>query len=268
VTRSRLLIPFPVNTLSSVFTGNGISNLDLVTSDDDRGGFYTSTLQFNARRGTSYQIWVDGFGYAGTGGEFTLSWVLEPSSATTPVLVVPPQPQGVLKGGTATFQVLADSPKESYQWFFNREPIAGATGSVYTVTGAKTEDVGFYSVRVSNGTRAVLSSEADLQLAFFDGAAIDDNYHALTNSKTSQAPRPTGIVPVLDGSRLDLVTPLASRRIPLRMRNREIPLRAMRLSSKRCFRVCSPRTRAPSKLIQLAAQFWRGWRFFSGRSRV
>jgi len=49
------------DTLLSIYTGNALSNLVLVASDDQSGGNDTSKIVLNAVEGTDYQIVVDGF---------------------------------------------------------------------------------------------------------------------------------------------------------------------------------------------------------------
>jgi hypothetical protein len=138
------------DTLLGVFTGTSLNNLTRVTMDDDQGGFYTSKLQFNAIKGTAYQWVLDGFSIGGTGGEFTLTWTLDPGPDQVPVIVVGPQPRGVQQGSNTTFSVVTASAQDSFQWHFNGAPISGATGSTLTISNVQTADVGLYSVVVSN----------------------------------------------------------------------------------------------------------------------
>lgn len=139
------------DTLLGVFTGTVVSDLTLVTLDDDQGGFYTSTLQFNARAGLAYEWLVDGFDFAGIGGDYTLSWKLEPTLDRIPVIVSYPQPQGVLVGSNATFSVVTEAPDlDTYQWLFNDVPVPGATNPVFVVTNVQSWNVGFYTVQVQN----------------------------------------------------------------------------------------------------------------------
>lgn len=172
------------DTLLSVFTSNVLSNLTLVTADDELGGFYTSALKFNARGDTAYQLMLDGFDYNGTGGEFTLSWTLEPTSLTVPVIISPPQPIGVVQGSNATFRVLTDSPGASYQWFFKGGPIPGATSFEHTILNATSADVGYYFVRAGNSSgKFTDSAPADLQITSGSGALRDDNFLALIHGR-------------------------------------------------------------------------------------
>jgi subtilisin-like proprotein convertase family protein len=146
------------DTLLSVFSGKDFSDMKLLTQDDDRGGCYTSELQFNAIRGEPYQIQVDGIGGAGTGkgGPFTLSWSLEVTAAKIPVIVSNAQPQAVVAGSDAVFRVLTESTDVAYQWYFAGPPydkpraISGATEPVLRIQKVDSRHVGFYFVAVRN----------------------------------------------------------------------------------------------------------------------
>ena len=59
------------DTLLAVYTGTSLTNLTLVTADEDRGGFFTSEAAFNAQAGTNYAIAIDGF--AGAKGDIVFS---------------------------------------------------------------------------------------------------------------------------------------------------------------------------------------------------
>ena len=158
------------DTWLSVFTAHGttaptVSNLNFVTQDDDRGGFYTSMLQFNATPGTSYQIALDGFGLSGSGGQYTLQWDLEPTPDRVPVIISNPQSQFVVSGESATFRVLAESsPPVTYQWFLNGSLIPGATANVFQLANPGFDDLGIYSVRLrSDSGRTTFSAGATLE---------------------------------------------------------------------------------------------------------
>ncbi len=49
------------DTVLAVYTGTGVSSLNLIASNDDYGGYATSQLSFSAAAGTTYQIAVDGY---------------------------------------------------------------------------------------------------------------------------------------------------------------------------------------------------------------
>jgi hypothetical protein len=177
------------DTLLHVFTGNVISNLALVARDDDMGGFFTSSLQFNARRGERYQIMLDGYDYKGTGGEFTMSWALEVTDEVVPVILLGPQSMPVQQGSNATFRVLSAPTGEGrdqvlYQWLFDGTAIRGATGNVFTVMQANGEDIGLYSVLLRNGWgRSVRSAPADLQMSsLYPGGLLEYKVQELESS--------------------------------------------------------------------------------------
>ena len=67
--------------------------------------------------------------------------------------------QWALQGGTIDLSVTADgTPPLNYQWTKDGEPIAGATGPGITLAGLEEEDVGLYTVKVSNATEQLESA--------------------------------------------------------------------------------------------------------------
>src|SRR5207245_43371 len=83
--------------------------------------------------------------------------------AVPPAITSQPQSQSVPDGGTATFSVTASGSNPlSYQWQFNGVGITGGTDSSLIISGVTTNDVGAYSVVVSNSLGSVLSSNASL----------------------------------------------------------------------------------------------------------
>ena len=80
-----------------------------------------------------------------------------------PVITAQPQRIGIAQGSDAVFSVTASGPGSlSYQWYFNDNPIGGATGASYTVSAANYTDAGNYSVVVTNGFGSIASSAATL----------------------------------------------------------------------------------------------------------
>jgi hypothetical protein len=64
------------NTTLAVYTGDSVSNLTPIASnDDDVGGVFTSRVDFNAVAGRAYQIAVDGSG--GDAGNLVLNWNMD-----------------------------------------------------------------------------------------------------------------------------------------------------------------------------------------------
>jgi len=169
------------DTLLGVFTGSSLSTLKLVAFDDDAGGFKTSRLEFNGKKGTSYQIMLDGFDVAGVGGPFTLTWGILSTTDVVPMFLSPPMSQAVLNGSNATFQVAAGPPGIAYQWFFEGTAINGATGRVFRVMDAGPDDVGFYSVRTKSSTGIERESgRAELQIATTSGALLHPKFQSVS----------------------------------------------------------------------------------------
>lgn len=174
------------DTLLAVYVGGSVSNLTEVESDEDRGGFFTSIVRFNALAGTQYQIAIDGFG--GESGEFVFSWLFEAQAQPLPTIVNPPRSQTAAAGSSVTFTVdaLADvgekdddskdddkhkhlkhPPKKdplTYQWYFNGVAIPGATKSSLIVTNVQDSTVGIYTVRVTRDKQTVETQPISLQI--------------------------------------------------------------------------------------------------------
>jgi hypothetical protein len=82
---------------------------------------------------------------------------LYPNVATT--IVQQPASQTAGLGSTVTLNVLANNPT-GYQWFFNDNPISGATGPSYTLNNVQFSNAGPYRVVVSNTSGSVTSAVA------------------------------------------------------------------------------------------------------------
>lgn len=82
---------------------------------------------------------------------------LEPPSIGTP-----PQSQIVSPGTTATFSVTGIGPQLQYLWFFNGNPIPGATNSSLIIPNAQAGNVGNYYVVVANPAGTISSAVVTL----------------------------------------------------------------------------------------------------------
>ncbi|KAB2659687.1 MAG: hypothetical protein DVB31_15540, partial [Verrucomicrobia bacterium] len=179
------------DTLLAVYTGTSVEGLAEVASDEDRGGFLTSELHFNAVAGTDYQVAVDGF--AGASGQLVLGWNLD--SAAAPLPVISGQPADTLSplGLPVAFSVIAGPPGVTYQWWANGAPLAGATQSTLLLPGISADAAGTYSVRVTApGGGTLESREALLEIT----SGIDAGTAALSANKLEDlfADNPVGPV--------------------------------------------------------------------------
>src|SRR5690348_17516170 len=81
--------------------------------------------------------------------------------AILPVITLQPTNQNVSPGGTATFSVTATNAT-SFQWRYNGSDIPNATNATLQVTGAQTNNTGYYNVIAKNDTGWVPSGLAYL----------------------------------------------------------------------------------------------------------
>ena len=81
---------------------------------------------------------------------------------TPPSITVSPVSQTVSPGATATFSVTATGPLLQYLWYFNNQPISGATASVLTISNAQAGNIGSYYAVVANPAGAGTSATATL----------------------------------------------------------------------------------------------------------
>ncbi|MCK9316513.1 MAG: leucine-rich repeat protein [Verrucomicrobia bacterium] len=93
-------------------------------------------------------------------GRPTVLWV------SAPEITEQPKSQAVKEGDSATFNVVAVGAEPlSYQWYKEGVAIEGATGASYTIEHVSAEDLGSYTVVVSNELGEAPSNAAKLTLA-------------------------------------------------------------------------------------------------------
>ncbi len=151
------------DTVLAVYTGNVVSNLAFIASDDDdptaTGYTAQSLVSFSAVAGATYQVAVDAYG-AGQGGNIYFRLSL-PNSF--PVITNQPQSQVVNPGLNVTFNVGARSPTPLlYQWLFNGTNLDNATNSALVLNGVGGPNSGAYSVRLGNAAHSITSAPAIL----------------------------------------------------------------------------------------------------------
>jgi DNA/RNA endonuclease G (NUC1) len=75
-----------------------------------------------------------------------------------PIIEQGPQAQTLAAGGTATFSVTASGNAPlTYQWYFEGQPISGATTSTLTLENVALEQMGSYRVTVTNSVSSATS---------------------------------------------------------------------------------------------------------------
>ena len=169
------------DTVLAIFTGTS-PDLVEIASDDDRGGFLSSQVRFNAVQGTTYLINVKGFG--GATGQIIVSFSLNVTAQRLPVLAGSPQSTVAREGGVVTFSVEASGTDLIYQWLADGVEIGGATGSSLVLSNIQERDALNYSVRVTSGMETVESLPASLQVGTID-ALTQDKFKNATGSTSS-----------------------------------------------------------------------------------
>lgn len=151
------------DTTLGVYTGASVSALTQIAGDDDitDGVIQASEVSFNTTAGTTYHIAVDGFD-RDLGG-ITLNVNFQGTTIAAPTIATHPASQTVVVGNAASFTVIATGPDTlTYQWFYNNNAIAGATGATHIVSNVQTANTGNYHVVVSNAGGSVTSNVATL----------------------------------------------------------------------------------------------------------
>lgn len=127
-------------------------------------------------------------GGGGGGGTANPGTVTAGGGQTPPAISTHPASQSVAEGAPVTFSVAASGSTVSYQWRRDGSPIAGATGSSYTLPAAQLADRGSrWSVQVSNPAGAVTSSEAVLTVSGIRVLAGSANEYGFASGAGTQA---------------------------------------------------------------------------------
>jgi hypothetical protein len=82
-------------------------------------------------------------------GNGLMAFKILPGAPTPPQFLAQPQDVRVFQGGTVSFTVAVDQ-QSAFQWRFNSNNIAGATGQNFTFTNAQPSNAGPYNVVASN----------------------------------------------------------------------------------------------------------------------
>lgn len=146
------------DTLLAVYVGDTLGSLVEMASDDDRGGYRTSEVRFNAEAGTVYHIAVDGF--AGAQGQVVVSWNLLANAGLLPRILIAPEDDIAIAGGDKALTVKAEGEALTYQWFFNGVPIPGASDATFPMGTLSEGQAGLYVVRVSTPAGETVESIA------------------------------------------------------------------------------------------------------------
>ena len=194
------------DTLLAVYQGSNLTNLMLVAQDDDSSGFFTSGVRFNVVADESSEVAIDGL--AGASGDIILKLEIEPTPDRLPEILVQPTgktvPPGILVALAVTARAGSPALGLTYHWLKDGVEILNETNSTYSIPNMQAENVGAYSVRITQGPRVVQSQSAVLQIntstigTLVDNVAAADKFaHAVLAAKTPpiQPPGPDGPLP-------------------------------------------------------------------------
>jgi hypothetical protein len=149
------------DTLLAVYTGNSVNALTQIAANNDAQStaVRTSAVTFSTTAGTTYHIAVDGV--AGDAGPITLNIAFASASTAPPIIRRQPSSLFVSPGGNVTLTV-DSTGGSSFQWLFNGNPIASATGTSLTLNAADAARAGNYQVQITNSGGTTLSTAATL----------------------------------------------------------------------------------------------------------
>jgi hypothetical protein len=118
--------------------------------------------------------------------------VLPPYSVTEvqiasvlPSFSVQPQSQAINVGDTVTLSGVASGlPAPSLQWYFNGAPLAGSTGSSYTIANAALTDAGSYYAVASNTAGHTQSQAAGVTVSVVPPTFVSISVPSSVKSKS------------------------------------------------------------------------------------
>jgi len=151
-----------IATVLAVYVGSDIFSLQLITSDrDSASDGVRSLVRFPVTPNTKYLIAVDGVN--GAQGNINLNWRL----GTPPNAILTAQSQTLAEHASLTLAagVSNNVTTPFYQWRRNGVNIAGATNATFALASIQFNQVGSYSVLVSNLVGAVTNAIATVSVA-------------------------------------------------------------------------------------------------------
>ena len=190
-------------------TGSDYFSLVLIASDDNGApDGVRSLVKFPALAGTNYLVAVDGKN--GAQGNNNLNWRMG-----VPPNAVGPAQNLILAGGSglllnAGVSNYVTSP--AYQWRCNGADIAGATNAAFSVSSIQFNQVGSYSVVVSNLVGTAVNAIATVSAQSPLGLALDAFVHPANFRISGSA---TQAVVLLSSTNLTSWKPLYTNRTSL-----------------------------------------------------
>ena len=121
-----------------------------------------------AQFGAPFSVAVDGAGILYVAD--TYNHTIRKGVPVSPVIMTPPQSQAATVGASVTFSAAASgTPNPTYQWYFNGNPIFGATNSSYAIASVQPSNSGSYIVVATSGVASTASLPAMLTVTAASG---------------------------------------------------------------------------------------------------
>ncbi|GDY22392.1 hypothetical protein LBMAG56_37390 [Verrucomicrobiota bacterium] len=162
------------DTVLAVYTGSSLTNLVRLVNDDNSGGYGNSQVKFNATAGTTYAVVVAGIGdgRGGAKGNIVLAWDLLVTATQLSYVTQQPLSTSLPVGGTLALTVNLSANQQSspaVQWYFENDPISGATATSLVIENVQAANVGLYRAHLQwdgPGTASFgyFSQGADIQI--------------------------------------------------------------------------------------------------------
>ena len=151
------------DTLLAVYTGTAVNALSEIASNDDAGdgAYFTSELTFSAVANTRYLVAIAGLGDGS--GNYVLGWDFTADAPPVPRFVTQP-PSQTAPSGSRVELVAGVDDAASVQWWFNGQPLPGATAATLVLPALGRDQVGTYQLAASGGGQTVLSHEAIVEI--------------------------------------------------------------------------------------------------------
>jgi hypothetical protein len=130
------------DTLLAVYTGSSVSALTQIAANDDSDGLLASAVQFNALRGTTYAIAVDG--YAGDQGTIALNLESEPARRLAEFTMTNGVVRFILSGQAASVFVVQASTNLVDWLSISTNTVPSAGSALIVDTSAATRPHCFY----------------------------------------------------------------------------------------------------------------------------